>query len=98
MTNATHTPGPWYRDEDGFIVAGHGDSYVTVASPNCGALDIDEREANACLIAAAPEMLTMLSDIRHMLKLDSECFGYDGGWDETIKELDVLIAKATGGK
>ena len=57
----THTPGPWWRDDDGFIASGSDKTYITVASPNCSEdIDIDEREANARLIAAAPELLAHL--------------------------------------
>jgi hypothetical protein len=55
-----HTPGPWWRDDDGFISAGSGDDYVTIADPQCSDMDIDEREANARLIAAAPTMIDLL--------------------------------------
>ncbi len=55
-----HTPGPWWRDDDGFVASGNGDTYKTIADPNCSDLDIDEREANCRLIAAAPEMLEAL--------------------------------------
>jgi hypothetical protein len=54
-----HTLGPWWRDDDGFIAAGNGESYVTVADPNCSD-DLDEREANANLIAAAPQIFDAL--------------------------------------
>ena len=65
--NTTHTPGPWWRDDDGFIAAGANETYVTVASPNCSHdIDIDEREANARLIAAAPEMLSYLQWIERV--------------------------------
>lgn len=55
-----HTKGPWWHDDDGFITSGHGDNYITIADPNCSKLDIDEREANARLIAAAPDLLNAI--------------------------------------
>jgi len=57
---ANHTPGPWWLDDDGFVASGSGDTYTTVADPHCGDRDIDERESNARLIAAAPELLDAL--------------------------------------
>ena len=43
-----HTTGKeFWRDDDGFIAAGKGDEYVTIATFNCSNdIDIAEREAN----------------------------------------------------
>lgn len=57
MTEAKHTPGKWVVDDDGFISAGHGEEYATIADCDCSDLDIDEREANKTLIAQAPDLL-----------------------------------------
>lgn len=55
-----HTPGPWLIN-DGFISSGSGETYLIIADPHCSKdIDIDEREANAKLIAAAPELLNVL--------------------------------------
>lgn len=54
-----HTPGPWWIDDSGFIAAGSSDTYKTIADPRCMEPTPDnmpEMEANARLIAAAPEM------------------------------------------
>ncbi len=59
----SHTQGPWWRDDEGFIAAGSGETYVTIADGDCSDLDIDEREANKRLIAAAPDMLAALERI-----------------------------------
>ena len=52
---ATYTPEPWWIDDDGFIAAGSGDDYSTVADPRCRpTADYGtENEANARRIAAA---------------------------------------------
>lgn len=61
---ASHTPGPWWRDDDGFVAAGFGEDYITIATANCtNDIDIEEREANTSLIAAAPDMLVALDMI-----------------------------------
>ena len=66
-----HTPGPWWRDEDGFVAAGYGDSYVTIASFDCSNdLDPDEREANKSLGIAAPDMLAALKAVSYWLTPD----------------------------
>lgn len=41
-----HTKGDLWRDDDGFLAIGSGDSYHTFADLDCNDLDIDEREAN----------------------------------------------------
>ena len=57
------------HDDDGFIYAGSGDDYVTIADPNCSNdIDINEREANARLIAAAPELLEALEEAVKILR------------------------------
>jgi hypothetical protein len=58
-----HTPGPWWIDDDGFVASGSGDTYTTIADPHCGNQDIDEREANARLIAKAPDLRDALQNL-----------------------------------
>ncbi len=58
--NTTHTPGPWTFNGD-HVVAG---THTVVADPFASdALFGGEGEANANLIAAAPEMLSALEAI-----------------------------------
>ncbi len=81
MSKPKHTPGPWeYYGQDGvFYIEENGipENTLTIATVEYG------NEANARLIAAAPELLEML----RLIKLD----GYES------KALDALILKATGG-
>jgi len=64
MTIPKHTPSPWWIDDDGFLAAGGGDTYVTLADFDCTPdLGIDEREANKALAAAAPELLQALEEL-----------------------------------
>ena len=74
MTQAKHTPGPWLRDrESGFdcdVRAANGRKIASVNVQNqpkskegC-ALRKKENEANARLIAAAPEMLSVLKMVQ----------------------------------
>ena len=51
------SPSPWWRDDDGFIASGAGDSYETLFDADCGMLDIDTREANKDAVMALPELL-----------------------------------------
>lgn len=68
-----HTQGDWWRDDEGFIAAGHGDTYVTIADPHCSDLDIDEREANTALITAAPDLLEACQHlVKHLSELPND--------------------------
>lgn len=65
-TKHTPTPGPWYTGEDtvslanrAFIGIGNGASHVGYASIT-SACRMEEAQANARLIAAAPELLEEL--------------------------------------
>lgn len=69
MTNATHTQGPWYVDDDGFIVTGSAETYVKIADGDCSDLDIDEREANKRLMATAPDLLSALENLLALTEL-----------------------------
>lgn len=80
-----HTQGPWHiarfeastvdiRDARGVTVAEVGDTSM-------------EDEANARLIAAAPELLEALKAARDDLRV--------AGFDATVSMLDEAIAKAT---
>jgi len=72
MTMTTHTPGPWHVDP-AFplsVMAPDGDEIpwlVANAMPDCGGTSAPgfspEGEANARLIAAAPEMLDLLTKV-----------------------------------
>jgi hypothetical protein len=83
-----HTPGPWWRDDDGFVAAGHGDTYVTVATANCSSdLDIDEREANTALIVNSPRMLDLLRR-QHSINTVLQALPYGCTQAEHLAALD----------
>ena len=99
-----HTPGPWeislremldgwviVVDRDGGIVA----NVNTETGPNIPPLVSRKMPAgaNAALIAAAPEMLSMLLELQ-------ECAGYWSEYDVPLglkERLDEVIKKARGG-
>ncbi len=94
--NSKHTPGPWVVDGsvgmmklDVYAFAGQ----VRIAMIDCEYADMDEAEveANAMLIAAAPDLLAALQAIishdRHLLP---------NPW--RIEAAISAIAKATGNK
>jgi len=55
-----HTPGPWRNNTNGTITCGADDFDHTIQSPGTSA---DEIEANAKLIAAAPDLLDCLIEL-----------------------------------
>jgi len=108
-----HTPGPWEYDGDGFdSVAAQDcgtDGYIVFPrdkdgdpdAPVCeisDRLDDDEAEANARLIAAAPELLNALQNL--MNGIDTNMVRIETDADETLANafhrIRTAIAKATG--
>jgi hypothetical protein len=101
-----HTPGPWAvfphycKDDPNSIYAqtwliGLG-QYDTIAEVRPGHDEFDgQNDANARLIAAAPELLEALEAIRDW---DERCnpAGYAGLPDSTRAAMYAAIAKATG--
>lgn len=86
----THTPGPWWCDDDGFIAAGSGDSYVTVADFGYSDVDIGECEANKNLAIAAPDLLAALESLMPLCEREDVA----ETWSEEFSAADTAIAKA----
>ena len=94
MTQGKHTPAPWHVGKDadegegrGWFVGGGGYCRAHMVGP------ISDTEANARLIAAAPDMLEALIAARAELEayeLDASGEGYNN------PTLNAAIAKATG--
>lgn len=99
MTNVKHTPGPWRVVEsiDGYFAG----RKTTVKAGNLRVLspwqhrphpEFDEFEANARLIAAAPELLDALQSLLARVSSDiiaNQC------WHEEQRAARAAIAKAT---
>lgn len=100
MSNKQHTPGPWYadkiKDRNAYKIFPHGSIHalLTVAGPvHDGAHPYAlAAEANARLIAAAPEILQSLIEISNYFDVDGYCP------DEVSQRYHAAIAKATGGQ
>lgn len=57
-----HTPGPWFFGEDRTVIEGsHPGGYSVVVAETFGYKEM--REANARLIALAPELLTIVEHL-----------------------------------
>jgi hypothetical protein len=97
---ATHTPGPWYCHDDGFVYSEATDANGTpyrICDPHCDeGPDPDEREANARLIAASPDLLAALKE---MYALYADHAQYDDSEEQhevkAIGQAREAIAKAT---
>lgn len=97
MSAAQHTPGPWQTDEaahdapyQNIRVTANGRSVCTVWIDDAPVPDFNAgQEANARLIAAAPELLAACK-----LAFDQTCsVGRPKDWEQ----LRAAIVKATGG-
>lgn len=92
-TNTTHTPEPWIYD-DGFI---YGADNTMICDPHADNQDIDEREANARLIAAAPELLERLQDcVKVLQSFQDQLQGKSIAVTANLEYARAAIAKAEG--
>lgn len=90
-----HTPGPWYVDgpEQTTVLAKH--MGIHIATVPIGLLSYipngDQTRANAHLIAAAPDAVSLFEDLQEYL---SE---HGGEAVELLERIDSWLNKATGG-
>lgn len=108
--NAKHTPGPWSFDDNYMwiertdsgsryhhrVIAANGDTWTPIALCKSNAKSVDNAE-NARLIAASPDLLSVLMDMVEFL----EPMRFDRPRDDKrAEELDIraraVIEKATG--
>lgn len=87
----SHTPGPWvwrfYGRDDDWVRDPKGEAVVQVG------YNAYEREENARLIAAAPELLAALKAARNII---GEFCESDDFHQKHCVALDAVIAKAEG--
>lgn len=88
----THTPGPWFESaEDGDkICDSNGYPVAEIDTPRCES----ETNANARLIAAAPEMLAALKALLF------DCLHGNGAetWEQHKDAARAAISRATNGR
>ena len=91
MMEGKHTPGPWTVGRDYcFGPQGIGVGVIVAACPN------HEAQANARLIAAAPDMLEALRRVKEELRL-IRMKDTDAVYDVMLRtDIDAAIARATG--
>jgi hypothetical protein len=97
-----HTKGPWFN-----YIAPHGTRHILPCSePTLGTVQIctfngsshrkhDETEANAQLIAAAPDLLAALIELRDEANKIAEGFDVDGKGFARTAPIWAFIADAT---
>jgi hypothetical protein len=101
-----HTPGPW-KNSGQFIVAPdpkgvHPDIYIAeiVEEDEEGRLaSRKQQQANAHLIAAAPEMFNELQILRKCCEeaLSGDWDRSDDGFTAMLEGINAVLGKATGG-
>jgi hypothetical protein len=106
-TIVAHTPGPWLVRNDSDLVDEHQivewPYRITAANGTdvCDLVECDTSEADACLIAAAPELLAVSELTLAFHSADTEAFvaRYGGGMTtrQLCDRIRAAIAKATGG-
>lgn len=110
MNNPKHTPGPWSvlysSNKYPSIHAGETKTPIAVLYEYVSETDrdlLDNAEANARLIAAAPELLEALENIAASLRTLKKAVGLEShvaemlGMDDHLTVINHVIAKATGG-
>jgi len=92
-----HTPAPWIDNGEGLIVSNKGD-VATIAA----AYDLHndytgtEQEANARLIAAAPELLELLEGLTFIAETVAHLRGLERDILPTTDKARKLIARVKG--
>lgn len=101
-TKTKHTPGPW-RAKVGVsplyrglvaIIEQSQENFIGIVA-EAGEVPQSDWEANARLIAVAPEMLGAASFAEEVLRLGNSALAH-GYRADAIRKLRVVIAKATG--
>jgi len=91
-----HTPGPWYAIGRMVEV---GDDHADICTTNPDLFEqghlappIKEQQANARLIAAAPDMLAMLQEVADYLDCYADVIDGDDGQPEANDAMRLLVA------
>lgn len=98
---SAHTPGPWRTGAGNLLIIragdGHGMAVADIAPPTTRYPDI-ATEANAYLIAAAPDMHEALTTIDNAFNLD-DLSAFTREQQRAIEAVDVVLRRiARGGK
>lgn len=99
-----HTPGPWHFDDHANRIETTAGRNILDMIPRSEHFSTKERDANARLIAAAPELLEALEHFLGRMELsgnwDDGCFYYSRmaapELQEVILKARKVVKKATG--
>ena len=105
---ADFTPGPWvvFNGVDIFTTERHGkendghqiaDCYVDYSSADDCGIDMGKAEANAHLIAAAPDMYEALEALLYEQN-DAPLLKREKEWNKAVSLAEAALAKAKEGK
>lgn len=86
---ANHTPGPWAISQHDPRLVKHLSGPVLA---ECGPVNTEEAQANARLIAAAPELLASLRRVLRMLEIHDARLANFG----EVEEARLIISRAEG--
>jgi hypothetical protein len=104
---SAHTPGPWRVDictpESGKSIAVHVDTRAVKAGrvmvvALCGRPGVTYVEANARLIAAAPELFAAVKAAEQFFDDQIHCRKPTQKWTEYVAQIRAAIASAEGKK
>lgn len=89
-----HTPGPWHVTAATYVTPGANRCVANCAPADCG-ISYGEAQANARLIAAAPELLAQLFAARNFIRavMQGESFSRSY-YERRVAGADAAIAKA----
>lgn len=103
MSTTKHTPGPWtYNENFAQEVVGADGLHIAYVGANDEPSQFrtdEEHDANAILIAAAPELFQLIDQISRFATTDEEPgkdLGNDEAMDGLIARSRELIARAEG--
>lgn len=93
-----HTSGPWAVFNQSDVFTNRDDGKVSEYIADCAVeeLELSEIQANARLIAAAPELLEALILLEREMVESGNAGSVDYGWKPAIEKTRAAIAKATG--
>lgn len=92
-----NTPGPWKLDASTLTVTTPDAVEARIAEIDGDNCDWEQAEADARLIAAAPDMLEALEEARTQVAILQDRLGIRDTGAGTLSIIDAALAKAKGG-
>lgn len=96
MSNTKFTPGPWKKSGQFGISIGRDHGYISAQNTGCFYALVEEREANAALIAAAPDLYDALEQAAEALSNCKANTGYSSMQYRAAIAIKSALEKARG--